>query len=88
MNKYTIYSDYYATGEGRTVNVLFITAVNEEAAKQYFIENIRGGEFFIKSAEICDFFDIDNPFVSEIIKPILQKDCTIRHIISLHFNCA
>ncbi len=48
MKLWTIYGDYYATGEGRTISALITYAENEKNALNEFSKTF--GDFFVLSA--------------------------------------
>ena len=86
-----IVSDYYATGEGRTVCILVMNAPPKEgmssklvAAKE-FLEVF--GNFYIRSAEnLCknDFFEKYGHYLPSFVLPI--GDAHVHYSMKLHIN--
>lgn len=99
MNKYTIVCDYYATGEGRTMIVLYTTADNMDQVKNRFVQVFN--EYFWRGMECYDGFIFQNDtdsqhmtieaidmLVTSGVRKLLEKDIMSEFYAQLHFNLA
>jgi len=91
MTKYTVISDYGATGEGRTISIWMGFAENEEAAKRMFETSVHGGDWYIKGATTVEGFAFSNPlvklFMTKAIRAQLSDEICYRSFSAqLHFN--
>lgn len=92
MNKYTVISDYMATGEGRTMSLLFCLAEDSGKALQYFRDNMPGGSWYTHGAEVMEGWVVDHEVSETLLSPALIKfyggepRCMTTHIVQHHFN--
>ena len=69
MKLYTTHTDYFATGEGRTVFIHITYAENQEDAKNKMKEKIGGkyGEYFILGAESVEGVSEDHETLKSFV---------------------
>jgi hypothetical protein len=89
---FTVYSDYFATGEGRTLSILYtINAETSEDALDEFKQSIPHGDWYGLGAEVVNGFNFDNHvaklLVTDAVREILENpSCYCNYSSSLHFN--
>ena len=89
---FTVYSDYFATGEGRTISILYtLHAQTPEEALKKFKTTIPHGDWYGKGAEVIQGFDFDNHvakfLVTEVTKELLLNPrCNRDYFAHLHYN--
>ena len=89
MSKYTVYSDYYATGEGRTISVLYTHAENDADALTKFHKLF--GIFYATGAEIIQGwdFDVSDGMVSDVVQKIMEDgQCFTSYSAQFYVNCS
>jgi|APFre7841882654_1041346.scaffolds.fasta_scaffold680560_1 proline racemase len=91
MTKYTITSDYYATGEGRTLSIVYCFAQDEAAALEQFKKTVYGGDWYVLGATVIEGFDFDNEVARYLITAavkaqLLDERCNLAFSSQLHFN--
>jgi hypothetical protein len=89
--KYTVTVDHSATGEGRTIIILYVLAESPENAIEKFKTLVYGGDYFYQGAIVVEGFDFDSElaqlFLTETIKEQLTDDSCNRYYQSMiHFN--
>ena len=89
MKKFTIISDYSASGEGRTLSLMLCLSESKEDALIEFKKTV--GEFFAYGAEIHDGFNFENDIVKFFITPVVRSQleddrCNKFFSAQLHFN--
>lgn len=97
MKKYTIICDYYATGEGRTMMVLYMIAYNIDQVKDKFVSVFN--EYYWRGIDFYDGFIFDNSdkdnyinlepvelLVTTGVRNLLEKDIMSQFYAQLHFN--
>lgn len=94
MKLYTVVSDYFATGEGRTQSAVVVWAEDEVEALKKFEREIYGGEFYGQDAEVIEGVAYDNPIMVRFMSPYLKeffesqqvKRCNLVWSQRFHFN--
>lgn len=89
MNHYTIVSDYFATGEGRTIMIMITYAESEEKARKRFQE--RFGVFYTYCAEVKEGVDLDFPgsdimLTTPLKKALAEWDCYKTYSAEFYYN--
>ena len=91
MALYTVHADYFATGEGRTLMLLYTYAANEDDARAAFGRAF--SPYFALGCEVAEGFLLDIPIadylLSDKVKEFLRTQagqCNLDYHSSLHFN--
>jgi hypothetical protein len=90
--KYTITSDYVASGEGRTLMILMCIEPTKEAALEEFKKRFDGDQsvFWTIGADVTEDFNFDNPIAKILITDAAKSQLEIpglnHYFASLHFN--
>lgn len=89
MKQYTITADYMATGEGRTIMIMFTYAESGEGAWKKFQE--RFGVFYAYGAEVKEGIDFDFPgsdimLTAPLKKALAEWDCYKTYSAEFHYN--
>ena len=89
--KYTVTVDYTASGEGRTIIILYVLAETSDDAIEKFKTLVYGGDYFSHGAIVVEGFDFENEiaqyFLTDAIKEQLTDDNCNRYYQSMmHFN--
>jgi hypothetical protein len=89
--KYTVFADYYATGEGSTQMVLYCNRATSADAFDEFARLF--GKYYSAFAEVVEGFDFNNRpaklLVSDRIQTFLsEEECFVSYHSSFHFNFA
>lgn len=71
MKLYTVYSDYGATGEGRTIQALIGYAQNEEEAIEKFAKTF--DPYFARGAE-AKLGVVENEITKYLFSPLVLKE--------------
>lgn len=71
MKLYTVYSDYGATGEGRTIQALIAYAENEEEAIEKFGKTF--DPYFARGAE-AKVGVVENEITTYLFSPLVLKE--------------
>ena len=71
--KYTITSNYSATGEGHTITICYIMADSPESALKEFERLVHGGDWFVKGAQISEDWDFLGEEARILVTPAVQK---------------
>lgn len=91
MSKFTITADYFATGEGRTMTIMYLFAEDSIKALEEFKKQIHNGEWWVLGADVVEGFDFDNEMAKFMItagvRSQLEDDhCNLNYFSQLHFN--
>lgn len=91
MNKYTVVSEYMATGEGRTISVWMGFADHETAAKLNFVSAIPLGGWYVHGADVHEGFLFDHELVKELVSDrvrtqMMDENCNRSFSAQLHYN--
>jgi hypothetical protein len=90
IQKYTITCDYSATGEGRTIFVLYCAASSLENAIEQFKQEFRGGDYFAAGIKLTEGYDFENyiaqTLVTEYVQEKLQENYMSSFAATLHYN--
>ena len=88
--RYTVTCDYCATGEGRTLMLLYVLAQDEQSAMKVFAEAF--GDWFALGAEVNEGFDFDHHvahvLLTESVKKILETDMMVQYHCFVHYNAS
>jgi len=91
---WTIWIDYFATGEGRTIFLNVVTAWSREEALKSMERNIGTySDYFMMGVEIKEGFDPKNRYVLQLlsnsqIDQIVKGGGMINVYVQSHFNYA
>lgn len=90
MKLWTVYNDYSATGEGRTIQALITYAENEQEAIEKFAKTF--DEFWTRGAEAKEGV-VKNELVKLLFSPALLKEAkelegraNVKLFAEFHFN--
>lgn len=90
MGKYTVTCDYSATGEGRTIFLLYCSASSPENAIEQFKKEFRGGDYVAIGAEFIEGYDFVNyiaqSLVTAYVQVQLQENYMSSFAATLHYN--
>lgn len=91
MSKFTITVDYGATGEGRTLIIYYVIAMDRKSALGWFIKDVAGGDWYAQGADIKEGFDFDNHIAEMLITPVVRNQlsddmCNRSYLAQLHYN--
>lgn len=91
MGPFTVISDYFATGEGRTLSIWMGFAADRADATKRFVESVHGGDWYAIGAEVLDGFDFDNAVADAMVSPVaraqlMDESCNRSYSAQLHFN--
>ena len=91
MRKYTVIADYVASGEGRTMNIMYTFAESKGDALEKFSQQLNNGDWWVLGAEVLDGFDFDNDVAKFMISSGVRSQledlrCNLNYSAQLHFN--
>ena len=90
MNSYTVVCDYGATGEGRTLMILYVMAISKQLALDEFVRTFVGGSYYAQGADVIEGFDFDCDVARVLVTPQVQNqlsaNCMKSFSASLHYN--
>ena len=89
--KYTVTSDYYATGEGRTITICYVFAASIEAALKEFERLVYGGDWFVKGADAIEGWQFDSEIAQMLVTPSVKAQledtkCYQNYVATIHYN--
>lgn len=91
MGIYTVHADYFATGEGRTLMLLYTYAADEGDARAKFGKIF--DPYFALGCEATEGFHLDIPIadylLSDKVKEFLRTQvgqCNLEYHTALHYN--
>ena len=91
MTLYTVTSDYFATGEGRTLSLWMGRAFSAQEALGWFRDSLHGGDYFVQGAIVSQGFIWDDPVVADLTNRLIRQQledpgCNRSFSAQLHFN--
>ena len=89
--KYTVTSDYAATGEGHTMIIFYCLAADSESALNQFRTRVHGGDWYSQGAKVVQGFDFDCGIAQLLVTPAARAQledtgCNLNYLASIHYN--
>ena len=89
--RYTVTSDYAATGEGHTIMILYCFAQDSEQALNLFRTQIPNGDWYVLGAQIVEGFEFESNIARALVTPLARQQledtgCNLNYSAVLHYN--
>jgi hypothetical protein len=88
---HTVYEDYFATGEGRTISLWIGFAENPTEALKRFSSEVPNGDYFARGARVVPGADFLNSaakllVTSEVKAQLMDERCNRSFSAQMHLN--